>query len=81
MNTADASTARRDRSYRVQRETPVGSRVRFAESAVYYEPIPAGTTGTIQHYNNAGFAGITASVLLDDGRLVHGIGAGRLEAV
>jgi hypothetical protein len=59
------TTNTRDRSYRVQRELPVGTHVRLTLDTVSYTRIPAGTTGVVTGYSNAGFRGIEASIRLD----------------
>ena len=55
----------RDHSYEAQRTIPVGSHVRLVDDVKYYKTIPAGTTGIVTSYSNAGFRGIEATILLD----------------
>lgn len=65
----------RDHSYEVERTVPVGSRVRLIRDVRYYGVIPAGRTGVLESYSNAGERGILASVYLDEPVSLYGVAA------
>ena len=79
---ADPSLATmvRDRSYRVRRTVPVGTRVRAIDAFDYDGAYPAGTEGRLEWYGTAGDEGVLAVVRLDDGTYVQ-LSAGNLAPV